>query len=57
MVKNLLASAGDVGSVLGSARSTGEGNVNPLQYSCWENPWIEEPGRLHSVGSERVGYD
>ena len=38
MVKNLLASAGDVGSVLGSARSTGKGNSNPLQYSCWENP-------------------
>ena len=30
--------AGDLGSVLGSGRSPGEGNGNPLQYSCLENP-------------------
>ena len=29
----------------------GEGNGNPLQYSCLENPWTEEPGRLQSMGS------
>ena len=29
--------AGDVGSVLGLGRSPGEGNDNPLQYSCLEN--------------------
>ena len=28
-----------------------------LQYSCLENPWIEEPGRLQSRGSLRVGHD
>ena len=28
----------DVGSILGSGRSPGEGNGNPLQYSCLENP-------------------
>ena len=31
-------SAGDVGSVLGSGRSPGEGGGNPLQCSCLENP-------------------
>ena len=31
-------SAGDLGSILGSGRSSGEGNGNPLQYSCLENP-------------------
>ena len=39
-VKNLPASAGDVrdiGSIPGSGRSPGEGNSNPLQYSCLEN--------------------
>ena len=35
----------------------GEGNGNPLQYSCLENPWTEEPGGLQSVGSLRVGHD
>ena len=35
---------GDPGSIPGSGRSSGEGNGNPLQYSCL--PWTEEPGRL-----------
>ena len=35
----------------------GEGNGSPLQYSCLENPWTEEPGRLQSMGSLRVGHD
>ena len=30
--------AGDLGSILGSGRSPGEGNGNPLQYSYLENP-------------------
>ena len=29
---------GDLGSVPGLGRSSGEGNGNPLQYSCLENP-------------------
>ena len=35
----------------------GEGNGTPLQYSCLENPMMEEPGRLQSMGSLRVGHD
>ena len=38
MVKNLPANAGDEGSIPGSGRSPGEGNGNPLQYSCLGNP-------------------
>ena len=34
VVKNLPAHAGDTSSILRSGRSTGEGNGNPLQYSC-----------------------
>ena len=30
--------AGDLGSIPGLGRSSGEGNGNPLQYSCLENP-------------------
>ena len=37
--------------VLGYSQLTGEGNGTPLQYSCLENPWTEEPGRLQSMGS------
>ena len=36
-VKNLPASAGDVGSIPGLGRSSGEGKGNPFQYSCLEN--------------------
>ena len=103
--KESACNAGDQGSVPGSGRSLGEGNGNPLQYSCLENsmdggawwatvhgaeksqarlsnftftfhfpalekeiathsstlawriPWMEEPGRLQSMGSQRVGHD
>ena len=34
----------------------GEGSGTPLQYSCLENPWTEEPGRLQSTGSQRVDF-
>ena len=37
MVRNSPANAGDTGSIPGSERSPGEGNGNPLQYSCLEN--------------------
>ena len=37
VVKNLPTNAGDVGSIPASGRSPGEGNANPLQYSCLEN--------------------
>ena len=38
VVKKPPANAGDVGLILGSGRSPGEGNGNPLQYSCLGNP-------------------
>ena len=38
VVKNLPANAGDMSSIPGSGRSTGEGNGNPLQCSCLEKP-------------------
>ena len=50
MVKNLPASAGDIGSIPGLGRFLGEGNGYPLQYSCWGIPWTEEPGGLQSMG-------
>ena len=49
--------AGDAGSIPGSGRSPGEGNGNPLQYSCLENPWTKKPGRLQAMGSLRVRHD
>ena len=45
MVKNLPASAGDAGLIPGPERSPGEGNGNPFQYSCLENPMDQETWR------------
>ena len=36
--KESACNAGDLGLTPGSGRSPGEGNGNPLQYSCLENP-------------------
>ena len=36
---------------------SGEGNGTPLQYSCLQSPMMEEPGRLQSIGSLRIGHD
>ena len=36
--KETACSAGDLGLILGLGRSPGEGNGNPLQYSCLESP-------------------
>ena len=38
VLKNPPVNAGDEGSIPGSVRSPGEGNGNPLQYSCLGNP-------------------
>ena len=53
LVKNLPGNAGDVGSIPGSERSSGEGNGNPLQYSCLENPMDRGPDGLESMGSQK----
>ena len=42
---------------LGWEDTLAEENGNPLQYSRIKNPWIEEPGRLQSIGSQRIIYN
>ena len=50
-------SAGDLGSIPGSGRSSAEGNGNPLQYSRLENP-IGRAAWLATVhGISRVGHN
>ena len=52
VVKNLPASTGDVGSILGLGRSPGEGNDKTLSIVAWKMSWTEEPGWLQSMGSQ-----
>ena len=54
MVKNLPANEGDTSLIPGSEKPPGEGNGNPLQYFCLENPkyigawWV----RVHGIAKE-----
>ena len=57
LVKNLPANAGDASLTPGSGRFPEVGNGNPPSILAWEISWAEEPGRLQSVGSQRVGHD
>ena len=57
MLKNLPASAGDVGSILGSVRSPGEGNGNPLQYLCLGNHMDKGAWHATVYGVAKVRHD
>ena len=53
VVKNPPANAGDVSSIPGSGKPPGEGNSNPLQYSCLGNPMDRGVWQLQSMGSQK----
>ena len=55
--KESACSAGDSSSMGGLRRSPAGGHGSPLQYSCLENSWTEEPGGLPSIRLQRVGQD
>ena len=57
MMKESACSAGDLGLIPGLGRSCGEGNGNPLQYSCLENPRDREAWEAIVHGSQRVRHD
>ena len=57
VVKNLTANARESGLIPGLGRFPGGEHGNPFQYSCLENPMTEDPGRLQSMGLQRVRYD
>ena len=54
--KESACSAGEPGSILGSGRSPGEGNDNPLQYSCLKNSTDRGAWRatIHGVAKSRT---
>ena len=55
-VKNLPVNAEDLGSIPGLGRSPGEGNGNPLQYSCLGNP-VDSGARQATVRGVAKGLD
>ena len=55
--KESACNAGDPGSIPGSGRAPGEGNGNPLQYSCLENPMDRRAWQATVHGVARVIYN
>ena len=55
-VKEPACNVGDLGLIPELGRSLGEGNVNPLQYSCLENPMDKGAwwARVHGVAKSRT---
>ena len=58
-LRNLPANRGDSDSIPGSGRSPGEGNSNPLQYSCLKNPMDREAWQVavHQIIKSWFGHD
>ena len=57
MVKNLLASAGDIRDVGSVPVSLEEGMITHSSVLSWRIPWTEEPGGLWSIGSQRIEHN
>ena len=57
VVKNPLANAGDRGLVPGLGRSLEKAMAPHSTTLAWKIPWMEDPGRLQSMGLLRVGHD
>jgi len=56
--KESTCTAGDLGLIPGSGRSPGaKGMVTHSSVLAWRIPWTEEPGRLQSLGSQRLRRD
>ena len=53
VMQETACNAEEAGSIPGSGRSPGEGNSNPLQYSCLSSlAWTEKPSGLQSMASQ-----
>ena len=58
--KESVCNAGDMGDtdwILGSGNPLEEGMATDCSILSWRIPWTEEPGRLQSMGSQRVRHD
>ena len=55
--KESACNVGDLVSILGWADPLEKGKAAHSSILAWRIPWTEEPGRLQSMGSQRVGHD
>ena len=57
MIKDLPANAGGVGSILGQDDPLEEEMATHSSILAWRISWAGEPGRLQSMGSQRIGHN
>ena len=57
VVKNPAANAEDLGLIPGQEDSLEKEMATHSSIFAWKIPWIEEPGGLQSMGSQRVGHN
>ena len=57
MIKDLLANAGGVRSILGQDDPLEEEVATHSSILTWRIPWAGEPSRLQSMGSQRIGHN
>ena len=55
--KESACNTGDLGSILGQEDPLEKGMATHSSVLAWETPWTEEPGRIQSMGSQRVRQD
>ena len=56
-VKLSACNVGDLGSIPGLEDPQEKEMATHSSTLAWKIPWMEEPGRLHFIGSQRVGHD
>ena len=54
VIKNPPANPGGAGSINGSGRSSGGGRETLSSILAWKTSWTEEPGRLQSIGLQKM---
>ena len=57
MCKASACNVGDPGSILGQEDPLQEGMATHSSTLVWKIPWTEEPGRLQSMGSQRIEHN
>ena len=57
MVKESACNEGDLGTIRGQEDPLEKGMATHSSILTWRIPWTKEPGRLQSMGLQRVGHD
>ena len=57
LVGQMVRNPPEMQAALGQEDALEKGVATDSSIRAWRIPWMEEPGRLHSMGSQRVGHE